>query len=106
MVELAVLCQEDVDYDMAVGEDDPEVVFQSLGAERFETELFVDFLYDIVCDGGHVGGGITVADDEIIGDGRADGTEVEGHYVLPFLVKDGIGYDAEVVSDHMVLFIN
>ncbi len=99
-VELAVLSQEDVGYNVAVVKDDPEVILQPLGAERFPTK-FPHFVYHIVSYGVDVGCGISVADHEMVCDRRAKWPEVYVDDVLSFLVEHSVCHNPQIVCYHI-----
>ena len=92
-----------MDEDVAVILDDPEVVAFPLGTEELVPFRF-HLLQYVVGDGPYLGGVGRIADDEIVGNGPVDAPEVEGYDVFPLFVQDGIGYQPEVMGDHILSF--
>ena len=99
-VELTVLCQENVGDNVTIVKDDPEVILQTLSAERFSSK-FPHLVYHIVGYGIDVGRRISVADHEVVCDRSAKRPEVYVNDVLGFLVEHSVGHNPQIVCNHI-----
>ncbi len=99
-VELAVLGQENVGYNVAVVQDNPEIVLQPLCTQRLSA-FFTHLFNDIVGNCVDVGGGVRIADHEMIRDGGSQWPEVYVNHVLGFLVEHSVSHDPQIVCNHI-----
>ena len=101
-IEIAIFLEEYVDKDVAIIEDDPEIVSLALGTKEL-VSLLLHLLLDVVADCTHLGGVGSVAYYEIVGNGTIDAPEIYRNNVLPLLVVHGVCYEPQVVSNHFFL---
>lgn len=87
-------------YNIAIVEDDPEIILHALHAERLDAKLFLGFLEYVVCDSGYSGGGIGIAHDKEVGDGGTYRPEVKRYYVLSLFVENCVRDDAKIMCYH------
>ena len=99
-VELAVLCKENVGHDVAVVQNDPEIILKALSAQRLPAFL-AHLGYDIVSDGVDIRCGVRVADHEMIRDGGTQWPEVYVNDVLGFLVEHSVSHNPQIVCNHI-----
>ncbi len=99
-VELTVFSQENVGYNVAVVQNDPEIILHTLRAKRFPA-LLAHFVDDIVRYGVDVGCGISVADHEMVGDCGTQWPEVYVNDVLSFLVEHSVSHNPQIVCNHI-----
>ena len=99
-VELAVLGQENVGYNVAVVKDNPEIVLQPLCAQWLSA-FFTHLVYDIIGNRVDVGGGVRIADHEMIRDGGSQWPEVYVNHVLGFLVEHSVSHNPQIVCNHI-----
>lgn len=99
-VELAVFRKENVGDNVAVVQYDPEIVLESLCAERLSA-LPAHLFDDIVRNRVDSGGGVSVADHKMVGDCGPQWPEVYVDDVLSFLVEHSVGHNPQIVCNHI-----
>ena len=100
VIEITIFLLEDVNNYIAVVQNNPEIILHSLHAGRLQPELLANFLDNVVGNCRYIGGRTTLADDKEICYGCSYWTEIDGNYVFPFLVEDGVCNDTKVVCNH------
>ena len=99
-VELTVLCQENVGDDVSVVQNDPEIVFHTLGT-KWLSAFLAHLADDVVGYRVDICRGIGVADHKVVSDRGSQRPEVYVNDILSFLVEHSVGHDPQIVSNHI-----